>query len=254
VGTRSIEGVQGLKGGESVSFTLRSEDGEEGYPGTVDAEVVYTTGTQAVEGKEVSVLGIEYTVQLVDDGKGVEETVVNVTNHSYFNLSGNPTIEGTVVSLSTNSHLPLDKSGIPTTTTPSPYPGITPNTPFTLGATSPNVDDCFIIPSHPSSSSSAAFLDTRTLPLTSLVTAYHPQTKNHLEVLSTEPAFQFYTGQFIDVPEVDGMPKRGVRAGFCVEPSRYVNAVNVEEWRGQVMLKKGEVYGSRVVYRGWSGE
>jgi aldose 1-epimerase len=86
------------------------------------------------------------------------------------------------------------------------------------------------------------------------VTAYHPETKIHLDVLSTEPAFQFYTGKYIGVPEVEGVAAREARSGFCVEPSRYVNAVNVPEWRGQVILKKGEAYGSRIVYRGWSDE
>jgi aldose 1-epimerase len=90
--------------------------------------------------------------------------------------------------------------------------------------------------------------------LTKLVTAYHPETKIHLEVLSTEPAFQFYTGKYIDVVEVEGQAARGKRSGFCVEPSRYVNAINEQEWRGQVLLKKGQTYASRIVYRGWSDE
>lgn len=81
VGLRSIPGVEELKGGESVAFTLMDKDGEEGYPGTVDVCVVYTTGLQESEGgKEVRVLGIEYEVRLVGDA--VEETAVNVTNHS----------------------------------------------------------------------------------------------------------------------------------------------------------------------------
>jgi aldose 1-epimerase len=82
VGIRAVEGLQGarLEGGESVEFKLRSEDGDEGYPGTVDVSVVYTAGTQREGGKEVRVLGIEYEVKLVGDE--VEETVVNVTNHS----------------------------------------------------------------------------------------------------------------------------------------------------------------------------
>ena len=67
-------------GGESVRFTYRSVDGEEGFPGTVDVSVTYTTGTQ--EGGKKKVLGIEYEVVLVEDGSGVEETVVNITNHS----------------------------------------------------------------------------------------------------------------------------------------------------------------------------
>jgi len=82
VGTRTIEGLEGkLEGGESVKFSLRSEDGDEGYPGTVHTTVVYTTGTQRTPvGREIRVLGMEYEVQLVGDE--VEETVVNLTNHS----------------------------------------------------------------------------------------------------------------------------------------------------------------------------
>ena len=82
-GIRSIEGLDGkLEGGESVKFSLKSEDGDEGYPGTVLTTVVYTTGTQkTAEGRVVKVLAMEYEVQLVDDE--VEETVVNLTNHSY---------------------------------------------------------------------------------------------------------------------------------------------------------------------------
>lgn len=79
VGIRDVLGVQSLKGGESVRFTLRDEDGEEGFPGTLEASVVYTSGTQVVDDKEVRVLSIEYEVKLVG---GADETVVNVTNHS----------------------------------------------------------------------------------------------------------------------------------------------------------------------------
>lgn len=84
VGVRDIPGLQEggkVEGGESVKFTLKSGDGDEGFPGTVETSVVYTAGTQkSAEGKEVKVLGIEYEVQLVGDE--VEETVANVTNHS----------------------------------------------------------------------------------------------------------------------------------------------------------------------------
>ncbi|KAK2629125.1 hypothetical protein QTJ16_002228 [Diplocarpon rosae] len=247
VGVRSIPGVENLQGGESVKFTLRDEDGEEGYPGTLDVSVVYTTGIQKNEsGKEIRVLGIEYEVKLVGDA--VEETAVNVTNHSYFNLSGLPTIEGTEVMLCSSAYLPVD-DGIPVGTQTASFPDLKANTAFTLGNTLPDIDDCFVV--GPSSTSCIP-LDTRVSPLRKLVSAYHPATKIHLEVLSTEPAFQFYTGKYIDVPEVEGVKARGARSGFCVEPSRYVNAVNVQEWRDQVVLKKGEVYGSRIVYKGWS--
>ncbi|RKF76534.1 Bifunctional protein GAL10 [Golovinomyces cichoracearum] len=248
---RGIPGLTSLHdGGDSVMFRLESCDDDEGYPGSVEASVIYTTGTQHQNGKEVTVLSMEYEVQLLDDdANGVEETVVNMTNHSYFNLCGNSTIEGTVMSLCTNTHLLLDQNGIPTTSKTISLSDIAPNELFTLGETKPDFDHCFIV--NPSTESRIP-LDTRPSELTRIVTAYHPQTQIHLEILSTEPAFQFYTGDYVDVPATAGVPARGSRAGFCVEPSRYVNAINQEEWRDQVMLKKGQVYGCRTVYRGWS--
>lgn len=245
VGVRSIPGVEGLEGGESVKFTLRSEDGDEGYPGTVETTVTYTAGVQKKDGKEINVLGIDYETKLID---GADETAVNLTNHSYFNLSGGPSIEGTIVTLATDKYLPVDDGGIPTGG-PAPFgKGIEGGKAFTLGAQEPDIDDCFVV----NEAASSVPLDTRDLPLTTLVHAHHPESKIHLEVASTEPAFQFYTGKYIDVPAVGGLPARAARSAFCVEPSRYVNAVNVDEWRAQSVLKKGDTYGARIVYKGWS--
>lgn len=67
------------EGGESVRFSLVSEDGDEGFPGTVEASVVYTAGKRVEGGKEVTVLGMEYEAKLTG---GAEETVINMTNHS----------------------------------------------------------------------------------------------------------------------------------------------------------------------------
>jgi aldose 1-epimerase len=80
VDVKTIPGVEGLEGAESVKFTLVSEDGDEGFPGTVEASVVYTTGKQVQDGKEVVVLGMEYEAELTG---GADETVINMTNHSY---------------------------------------------------------------------------------------------------------------------------------------------------------------------------
>lgn len=79
VGVRTIPGVDGMTGGESVKFTLTSEDGDEGFPGTVNVTVIYTSGSQNVDGKDVTVLGMDYEAELVD---GADETVINMTNHS----------------------------------------------------------------------------------------------------------------------------------------------------------------------------
>lgn len=71
---------------------------------------------------------------------------------------------------------------------------------------------------------------------------HNPSTKLHLEALSTEPAFQFYTGEYVNVPAADGMPARGARSGICVEASRYINAVNNRNWRQMVLLKRGLIW------------
>lgn len=237
---------------ECVAFKLRSKDGDEGYPGSIEAQVFYTTGKQNENGKEKTILNIEYEAYFSeDDTSEVEETVVNMTNHSYFNISGSSTIDGTIVTLSSNTHLLVDNGGIPTSTTPVSSSIFTANKPFTLGAIEPNFDHCFVVDPTPRLQFP---IDSRSSPLKLLVTAFHPQSKIHLEVYSTEPAFQFYTGQYIDVPAVEGSPARGSRAGFCVEPSRFIDAINRKEWRDQVILKKGQVYGSRIVYKAWSNE
>ncbi|ORY68248.1 galactose mutarotase-like domain-containing protein [Pseudomassariella vexata] len=245
VGLREIPGVKLDEGGESVEFTLTSEDGDEGFPGEVAVKVTYTSGKQTLDGKSVTVLGWEYEAELVG---GAEETVINMTNHSYFNLSGGPTIEGTKVQLCTPSYLPVDGDGIPTGG-PKDFTKVAVNSYFTLGAVAPDIDDCFVVDAK--SSPSQVPLDTRSCSLTKLVSASHAESKVHLEVLSTEPAFQFYTGKYIDVKAAEGAPARGPRSGFCVEPSRYVNACNVDEWKAQMLLKKGDKYGSRTVYRAW---
>ncbi|KXJ90189.1 aldose 1-epimerase [Microdochium bolleyi] len=246
VGLRSVPGLPEFSsGGESVQFQLRSEDGDEGFPGEVLATVVYTTGKVKQDGKEATILAMEYEVELVS---GAEETVVNMTNHSYFNLTGGPSIEGTNVQLCTAQHLPVDDGAIPTGSV-EPFPGTATDKPFTLGPEEPDIDHCFIVDA--SADPASLPIDTRGLPLTKLISTSHPESGIHLEVHATEPAFQFYTGKFIDVPEVDGVPARKKRSGFCVEPSRYVNALNVDEWKSQMVLRKGEKYGARVVYKGW---
>ncbi|KAG6013953.1 hypothetical protein E4U54_006071 [Claviceps lovelessii] len=246
VGIRQIPGVEKLHGGESVRFSLTSEDGDEGFPGTVEASVTYTTGTQTrdEDGKEVLVLGIEYEAKLV---AGADETPINLTNHSYFNLSGDATVDGTVVTLSSNHLLPSDEQSLPTGP-PVPHATLDTTKPFTLTATEPRIDHCFTKVTDPAS----VPIDTRAQPLTRDLAASHAKTGIHLEVLSTEPSYQFYTGDFTNVPAVDGLRAKGARSAFCCEPGRWVNAVNVPEWRSMTMLKKGETFGSRIVYKAWS--
>jgi aldose 1-epimerase len=171
---------------------------------------------------------------------------INFLGASYFNISGSPTIDGTEATLSTDQHLPVDDTNIPIGHIAS-YPGIERGKPFILGKSEPNIDHCFLVESDPSKIP----LDTRKGPMKNLVSMFHPSSKLHLEIFSTEPAFQFYTGQFVDVAAVEDSPARPPRAGICVEPQRYINAINVPEWRKMVVLKRGQTWGARTVYKAW---
>ena len=173
-------------------------------------------------------------------------TIVSDTSISYFNLSGGPSIEGTEVVLGTDNHLPVDDEDIPLGTVEK-YPGLQANEPFVLGAEEPDVDHCFVADTD----ARHVPVDTRTRPLARLVKLSHAATGVHLDILSTEPAFQFYLGRHISVPASEHGPERSARAGLCVEPSRYINAINHPDWRNMAVLKQGELYGSHTRYIAW---
>lgn len=118
------------------------------------------------------------------------------------------------------------------------FPGVVAGEEFTLGSSEPAIDHCFVTDTDPQT----VTLDTRERPMKKLCELHHPSTKLHLEALSTEPAFQFYTGEYVNVAAVDGMPARGPRSGLCIEASRYTNAINNEDWRHMVLLKRGLIY------------
>ncbi|CAI7594064.1 unnamed protein product [Penicillium pancosmium] len=241
-GKRVFDGPHTVQrhGRDALLFKYRCQDAEEGYPGTVEVRVWYTASK---EGEAKTVLTAEYEVEFVGDE--CEETVVNITNHSYFNIGSGPTIEGTTAQLATADYLPLDSTGIPEGNI-SKFPRDV-TTPFTLEAVGAHIDDVFVMDTDPTKIP----LDTRGLPLRQLAQFSNAGTGLHLEVHSTEPAFQFYTGKYINVPSIDGAAPHTEGAGFCVEPSRFVNAVNEPEWRNMVLLKKGQVFGCKNVYKAW---
>lgn len=168
------------------------------------------------------------------------------------------------LTLATATHQTLSTNpGIPDgTLTPHSHVPF-PNKPFPLFDQEANaavpIDDCFIL--SPRTSPADVPLDTRTNDLHLLAELHSSASGISLRVESSEPAFQCYTGGFIDVPawgagEVEGRkyvagPGFARNAGVCIEPSRFVNAAGREEWRGMVLLKKGKTYGARTRYIAW---
>jgi aldose 1-epimerase len=267
-GIKPISGdTSGDTSGErkGLLYTLVSPDGNEGFPGTVEAKVWYFEG-QGPKGEVV--LDVEYEAALKPkEGEDVSETVIGMTNHAYFNLSGGPpyNLSGHTAEITTPNYLVLDKSnpGIPTGEIEKhPEVPAEPNTTFTLtkGEEVRPIDDCFIV--DPNVPSESIPIDTRSTPLRTNATIHSEKTGITLRVESTEPAFQLYTGKWCDVPawkagkgpdgvEYEGGEGYGSGAGVCVEPSRYVDAPSRKEWRSQALLKRGEVFGAKIRYWAW---
>jgi len=144
----------------------------------------------------------------------------------------------------------VDDAKIPTGTL-STHPDIrmfTASTPLsiTLGDSAPAFDHCFVLPKN-----SPPTIDTRALPLRDIAHLFNEKSRVNLLASTTEPAFQFYTGDGIDLKKEDGSTLFGPRAGLCLEAGRPINAVNIPELKKWVLLKKGEIYGSYTTYTAW---
>jgi aldose 1-epimerase len=223
-------------GDPSVELTYLSKDGEEGYPGNLTEKVTYTL-TAANE------LRIDYSATTDKD------TVVNVTNHSYFNLAGQGqgNILSHVVQLNAAKFTPVDAGLIPTGQLKSVE-----GTPFdfrqptVIGARINDKDEQvtrgggydhnFVVDGEPG-----------TLRLAARVT--EPTSGRVLEVSTTEPGVQFYTGNFLD-GTVKG--KGGVayakRTGFCLETQHFPDSPNHPDFP-TTTLKPGAEYKSTTVFK-----
>lgn len=107
-----------------------------------------------------------------------------------------------------------------------------------LGDTAPFIDHCFVLTRDTT-------LDTRSSEkaLKPMVHAHHPETGVNLLAETTEPSFQFYTGEGVNVKD-----KYSARAGFCLESSRFVDALNFPQWKDSVLVGKGQLYGSKTKF------
>ncbi|EPY51055.1 UDP-glucose 4-epimerase/aldose 1-epimerase [Schizosaccharomyces cryophilus OY26] len=213
------------KDSNTLEFILLDKDGNNGFPADVETVVKYTVDNNSIE--------IEYQSSICEDSLK-DATAISLTNHSYWNLSDGETIDGTILKLASDKYLKVD----PKTLLPSGE--ITQSTqPLTKSIELvPDVsfDNCFIV------GESDFALDTRSRELKAIAEASHPSTSIKISVASTEPAFQLYTGDNVDID-----PFRA-RAGFCVEAGRYLSAINYLPWSKQVLLHKGEFYGSKLMF------
>lgn len=208
--------VQSEKDCTTLTFKYTDADGNDGFPGKLDTEIIYKITKDSLE--------IEY-VATTD-----KSTLVNFTNHQYFNLTGDKTIDSHVIKMFTNKRMELVE-GIPTGEIIEET-RIVPGEEFAL---SESYDDCFIVDAN-------STIDTRKNPIKEMMKVSHPKSPIRLTISSTEPTYQLYTGEGINVGEF------GKRCGFAVEPARYVDAIHHEKWANQVILNPGEVYGNIIKY------
>lgn len=210
----------------SVRFSLTSPDGEEGYPGTVKAQVLYALTAEN-----------EFRVEMTATTDA--PTLVNLAHHTYWNLAGQGTILDHVLTLDADRYAPVDATLI-TTGELAEVAG----TPFDFRRPKRIGDDLDRVPGGFDHN-----FVVRGSGLRRAARLEDPASGRSMEVLATEPGIQFYTGNFLDGTAIGkagaGYPKH---AGLCLETQKFPDAVNKPGWPSPV-LRPGETYRHLMVHR-----
>ena len=220
---------------QALELTYLSKDGEAGFPGNLDIKVTYTlTDDNAV--------GIKY--EATTDKK----TVVNLTNHSYFNLSGVPgsDVLDQLVMINADNYTPVDSTLIPVGISPVDGTPLDLRTPVAIGK---QINDPFQQLVFGRGYDLNWVLNTNGDKNVLAAKAYSPTSGIALEVYTNEPGSQFYTGNFMDGKDTG---KHGVlyphRGALCLETQHYPDSPNHPDFPS-VVLNPGEKYLSECIYK-----
>lgn len=220
---------------QALELTYLSKDGEAGFPGNLDIKVTYTlTDDNAV--------GIKY--EATTDKK----TVVNLTNHSYFNLSGVPgsDVLDQLVMINADNYTPVDSTLIPVGISPVDGTPLDLRTPVVIGK---QINNPFQQLQFGRGYDLNWVLNTNGDKNVLAAKAYSPTSGIALEVYTNEPGIQFYTGNFMDGKDTG---KHGVlyphRGALCLETQHYPDSPNHPDFPS-VVLNPGEKYLSECIYK-----
>jgi aldose 1-epimerase len=217
----------------AVKFTYVSPDMEEGFPGTVHAEITYTW----TDNNEI-IMDYKCTTD--------KKTVVNITNHAYFNLhgAGNGDILDHVITLKASAFTPIDSVMIPTgeirpvAGTPFDF-----TSPHAIGERINEQYDQLILGKGYDHNFVLDNID----PVD--VTVYDPASGRVLEVITDQPGMQFYTGNFLDGTQIGhGGKPYNYRSGFCLESGHYPDSPNHPDFPSTV-LNPGDTLKTQTIYR-----
>ena len=220
----------------TVALHLHSADGEEGDPGALDVRVTYALSDDALQ--------IDY------EATATADTVVSLTNHAYFNLSGegSSSIAEHVLSIDAEHTTPVDATLVPTGAL-APVAG----TPFDFRRPTRIADA--LDRSHLQLTFAGGIDHNFALRGGSTSAARHvatlasPQSGIVMHVLTTEPGLQVYTGNFLDGSIVGKSGRRYEhRGGLCLETQHFPDSPNQLQFPS-TLLRPGEVFGSHTAYR-----
>jgi aldose 1-epimerase len=222
-------------GGVGTRLSYTSKDGEEGYPGTVNADVTYTL-------TDKNELVVEY--HATTD----KPTIINLTQHSYFNLAGAKAndILGHELMLNADQYTPVDPTLIPTGElakvdgTPFDF-----RTATKIGA---RINDANEQLKRGLGYDHNWVVKRSGTDLTLAARVVEPLTGRTMEITTTEPGIQFYSGNFLD-GTITGKGGRvyGHRSGFCLETQHYPDSPNHPTFP-TTTLRPGEEYRSKTVF------
>lgn len=221
----------------TLVLEMNSPDGDQNFPGNVIATVTYTL-------TDDNALSIQYNATTD------KPTIINMTNHSYFNLSGDPTtkILDNMLVINANKYTPVDSTYM-TTGEILPVEG-TPMDFTKEKSIGTDIDKTDFEQIHNGNGYDHNWVLNTGCDISKVAaTLYSPVSGIAMEVYTNEPGIQIYTGNFLDGTTVG---KKGIvyqqRAAICLETQHYPDSPNKPQWP-TVVINPGEIYNSRCIYK-----